>query len=204
MAFFLPRILVYQKLWRPRSSFKIGKLLTRAPFQTEFFIYRLCYINSFYERPYHISIKSICWSNMIISSAQIGSIIQFDLFECSPSWTIQNMFNPMTPFPCRSITDHVTLLWWFPGYRMIVWRWNKSNVNSNKVNYWWKIQGRKEYESMNRPHGSGRTEYPSRCFVLFSILGFTLLHVRKMGPEFSHIETWIAHFVGTDLKQTAC
>ena len=46
-----------------------------------------------------------------------------------------------------TLTGHMTLPLWLPGYRVTVSRWDNSNVHSNKMNYWWKPEGRKEYES---------------------------------------------------------
>ena len=46
----------------------------------------------------------------------------------------------------------MTLPLWLPGYRVIAWRWNDSNVHSNKVDYWWKPEGKEECETGNIPH----------------------------------------------------
>ena len=35
---------------------------------------------------------------------------------------------------------------------VIVWRWYNSNVQSNKVDHWWKLEGRKDKKAANVPH----------------------------------------------------
>ena len=96
-----------------------------------------------------MTIKSLSQWFMIIYKS--GWIIQFELFYFSPTLKDSNLYGHMTPLWCHWIDGYMTLPLGLPGYRVIVWRWNNWNVQSNKVNYWWKPQGRKQYESMNSP-----------------------------------------------------
>ena len=127
----------------------MGKPLTKWPHFEQIIVYCLSYVKYFYKRSYLMTIKSVSQWFMIISKS--GWIIQFELFYFSPTLKDSNLFGHMTPLWCHWIDGYMTLPLWLPGYRVIVWRWNNWNVQSNKVNYWWKPQGRKQYESMNSP-----------------------------------------------------